>query len=310
MTPDVSIKNLSKVYKGKKGLMVEALKCISLDIIPGEVFGFLGPNGAGKSTTIKLLVGLIRATAGEATICGIHVSDPAARRFIGYLPENPALYDSLTGEEYLCFVARTFGINESCIYAEVDKALGLLDLKHAMKRQIRSYSKGMVQRLALAQAIVHDPDVYILDEPMSGLDPIGRAQVKDLIRNLKRAGKTVFFSTHITSDVEAVCDRVGVIVDGRLKALDTVENILYSGIEGYEIQLDGIPDLHEEGIKNMRSEAGMSLWYVPKAKFNIFLKRLSEHPSQIIDIETKRRDIESFFLDIVEKDKDKGNENS
>lgn len=303
MTPAVSINNLSKAYKGKKGLKVEALKGISLDIVRGEVFGFLGPNGAGKSTTIKLLVGLIRATAGEAAICGIPVADPEARRFIGYLPENPAFYDSLTGEEYLSFVAQTFGMNESDIAGEVDRVLELLDLKHALKRPIRSYSKGMVQRLGLAQTLVHNPDVYILDEPMSGLDPIGRAQVKDLIRNLKKSGKTVFFSTHITSDVEALCDRVGVIVGGRLEALDTVENILRSGIEGYEIQLDSVLEVNEEEIVNMNCEAGMSLWYVPAARFNSFMRRVNEQPVQVINIETKRRDIESFFLDIVGKEK-------
>lgn len=306
MTPAISIQNLSKVYKGKKGLKVDALKSINLDILPGEIFGFLGPNGAGKSTTIKVLVGLIRATAGEAAICGIQVSSFAARRSVGYLPENPALYDSLTGEEYLRFVAQTFGMNESDISSEVDRALGLLDLKHALKRPIRSYSKGMVQRLGLAQTLVHDPDVYILDEPMSGLDPIGRAQVKDLIRSLKKAGKTVFFSTHITSDVEAVCDRVGVIVGGRLEALDTVENILRSGIDGYEIQLDCVFEVHEEGIVNIKSEAGRSSWYVPAARFNAFMRRVNERAAQVINIETKRRDIESFFLDIVEKEK--GNE--
>lgn len=308
MTPAVSINNLTKVYKGRKGLKVEALKGITLDIMPGEVFGFLGPNGAGKSTTIKVLLGLIRASTGEAAIGGTPVADPAARRSIGYLPENPALYDSLTGEEYLKFVGQTFGMTETELPGEVDRVLSLLDLKDARKRPIRSYSKGMVQRLGLAQTMVHNPDVYILDEPMSGLDPIGRAQVKEIIRGLKRAGKTVFFSTHITGDVEAVCDRLGVIVSGKIEALDTVENILRSGVEGYEVRLEGVPDMHEEGIVNIMSEAGRSAWYVPAAKFNTFMQRVGEQAVQVADIETKRRDIESFFLDIVGKEK--GDENS
>lgn len=307
MIPVISIQNLSKVYKGKKGIKVEALKDLCLDIMPGEVFGFLGPNGAGKSTTIKVLVGLIKATAGAATICGISVNNPAARRSIGYLPENPALYDSLTGEEYLHFVARTFGMQTSAISSEVDKALVLLDLIHSMKRPIRSYSKGMVQRLGLAQTIVHCPDVYILDEPMSGLDPVGRAQVKDLIRALKEAGKTVFFSTHITSDIEALCDRVGVLVNGKLEALDTVEHILQSGVEGYEILLTGTPELHDEGFAKLGSEEGVSRWYVPAARLTTFMGMAGERALHIINIEARRRNVEDFFLDIVGKDKEDAN---
>jgi ABC-2 type transport system ATP-binding protein len=152
---------------------------------------------------------------------------------------------------------------------------------------------------------VHNPDVYVLDEPMSGLDPIGRAQVKEIVRGLKQAGKTVFFSTHITSDIEAVCDRVGVIVSGRLKALDSVENIMRAGVEGYEIQLGSALDLHEEGINNTGNDGGVSFWYVSAAKFNMFMKSVSDHGIQVINIETKRRDIERFFLDIVGKEKGK-----
>jgi len=198
----IEITELCKVFKGKKGAVVEALKGISLSVGQGEVFGFLGPNGAGKSTTIKCLMGLLKPTFGSASIMGRPISDPAARQAVGYLPENPAFYEYLTAEEYLLFVGRVFKMPEALLARRTEEMLKLLELWDARRRQMRGYSKGMVQRLGLAQTLIHDPDVYILDEPMSGLDPIGRALVKEIILDLKKRGKCVFFSTHITDDVE------------------------------------------------------------------------------------------------------------
>jgi len=211
----IEIKGLYKQFTGKRMTKVDALKGLDLEIAPGEVFGFLGPNGAGKSTTIKLVMGLLRPTSGSTQIMGIDASQSDSRRLVGYLPENPAFYDYLSAEEYVAFVGSQFKMDSALLKRRSEDVLQRLDLWEARKRPMRGYSKGMVQRVGLAQALVHDPEVYILDEPMSGLDPIGRALVKDIILDLKKRGKCVFFSTHITDDVEKVCDRVGVIVKGK-----------------------------------------------------------------------------------------------
>lgn len=188
----IAIDSISKTYIGKKRVRVEALKNVSLTVGLGEVFGFLGPNGAGKSTTIKCLVGLMRPTKGTATIMGESIPSIASRRNIGYLPENPSFYDYLSAEEYIRFVGSAFQMPADELTRKSEEVLKLLELWDARKRPIRSYSKGMVQRVGLAQVLVHDPDVFILDEPMSGLDPLGRSLVKEIISDLKRRGKRYF----------------------------------------------------------------------------------------------------------------------
>ncbi|MEM4711326.1 MAG: ABC transporter ATP-binding protein, partial [Candidatus Woesearchaeota archaeon] len=207
----ISIENLSKIYKVKRKEKVEALKNLNLEIYKGEVFGFLGPNGAGKTTTIKLLMGLIYPTSGCFYINGIKNTSNEYKKYVGYLPENPSFYDYLTGEELLHFVGKIYDMDEDTIFERTEKLLKTLDLYDARNRYIRSYSKGMVQRLGIAQCLLHDPDIYILDEPMSGLDPIGRILVRDIILELKSKDKCVFMSTHILNDIETICDRVGII---------------------------------------------------------------------------------------------------
>jgi len=298
----IEIRNLSKLYKGKRGQRVEALLDLSLAIEPGEVFGFLGPNGAGKSTTIKTIMGLISPSSGSAAICGIPVADAECRKRLGYLPENPAFYDFLTAREYLDFVGREFGIGRNAIKVESDKVLELLELSKAADRPIRGYSKGMVQRLGLAQALLHDPDVYVLDEPMSGLDPLGRALVKDVIKDLKSRGKTVFFSTHITADVEVVCDRVGIIVEGRLKSVNAVDELLEKGIEGYNVRARHCSDALLRAFSAAKKSADTHEIYVPRDKYREFTAMLFESGGEVDLIETKRKDLEAFFLDIVAKE--------
>jgi len=282
----LDIQKLCKVFKDKKRQSVEALKDLSLQIEPGEVFGFLGPNGAGKSTTIKCLMGLLRPTSGNASIMGEPVGSVASRAKIGYLPENPAFYDYLTAEEYLQFVGRIFKMPEALLSRRVDESLKQLELWDARKRQIRSYSKGMVQRVGLAQVLIHDPDLYILDEPMSGLDPIGRALVKESILDLKKRGKSVFFSTHITDDVEKVCDRVGVINKGHLLVVETVETILQRGVEGYTVLVMNTDGKQEE------------LW-IGKADLQACIEQSMRNQQSIEKIEPRRKDMEAFFLEIV-----------
>jgi len=297
----IEICGLCKQFKGKRGLHVDALKNLDLQIELGEVFGFLGPNGAGKSTTIKLVMGLLQPTSGTTSIMGMNSTITDSRRQVGFLPENPAFYDYLSAEEYVAFVGSQFKMDSSLLKRRSEDVLKRLDLWEARKRPMRGYSKGMVQRVGLAQALVHDPDVYILDEPMSGLDPIGRALVKEIILDLKKRGKCVFFSTHITDDVEKICDRVGVIVKGSLVAVDRVENILRSGVEGYLVHLKFTTlDLNEfAGLKALRSTGPVSEFYVPCSTFNAFMGEVNSSGTEVVLVETKRRDLEDFFLSLV-----------
>jgi ABC-2 type transport system ATP-binding protein len=226
----IEISGISKTFKGDLGAKrVSALVDVSLKIEQGEVFGFLGPNGAGKSTAIKILLNLINPDSGSATILGREVSEKSVRKNVGYLPENPYFYDYLSAEELLWFAGRVSCMDKNTLRNRTDELLNKVNLQQARKRQIRTYSKGMVQRAGLAMALIHDPQVVILDEPMSGLDPIGRKMVVDLILALKSEGKTVFFSSHILTDIERLCDRAGIIVGGRLKLVDTLGNLLQKG---------------------------------------------------------------------------------
>lgn len=283
----IEMENLSKTFKGKRGSKVEALMGLSLQVGKGEVFGFLGPNGAGKSTTIKTLMGLLRPTMGAARIMGVEVTSHLSRRHVGYLPENPAFYDFLTAEEYIRFVGKTFDMPDSLLSARADEVLKILELWDARKRPMRSYSKGMVQRVGLAQVLIHDPDVFILDEPMSGLDPLGRALVKQIILDLKTRGKTVFFSTHITSDVETVCDRVAIIVNGTLQRVERVETILTEGIVGYMVRLKG------------KGGTGHRELQIAKDELSAFMVKAQADGEEIALIEPNRKSLEEFFLDIV-----------
>lgn len=282
----IEINKLSKIYKGKHGGKVAALTNLELSLEQGEVFGFLGPNGAGKSTTIKLLMGLIKPTSGNATINSIPISSTHARKSVGFLPENPAFYDYLTAEEYLSFVGSQFGMKGDSLRQRCQESLKQFDLWDARKRPMRGYSKGMVQRLGLAQVVVHNPDILILDEPMSGLDPLGRALVKDVIKGLKQQGKTIFFSTHITADVEQVCDRVGVILKGELKSVEKVETILTAGISGYHLRIQN-------------QDGSLTEEVVPTELLSSVINQLELAGRVVALIEPVRKDLEQFFLDIV-----------
>lgn len=221
---------VSKKYKlWPRGKTVQALEDFSLAIEEGEVFGFLGPNGAGKSTAIKILLNLIFPNSGFVSLLGRDASDPHVRKAVGYLPENPYFYDHLSAEELLMFGGRTSGLGKKEITARTDELLHLVDLSGVRKRPLRTYSKGMVQRAGLALALIHDPQVVVLDEPMSGLDPIGRKMVSDIILNLKVRGKTVFFSSHILTDIERFCDRAGFLIRGRLRLVERLDRLMSGG---------------------------------------------------------------------------------
>ncbi|MBI3003691.1 MAG: ABC transporter ATP-binding protein, partial [candidate division NC10 bacterium] len=214
----------------------------------GEVFGFLGPNGAGKTTTLKLLTGLIHPTAGSAFVLGEPAGSVGVKARIGFLPETPSLYDYLTGAEYLDYCGALAGLPRAVRRERVPALLERVGLGGQGSLQLRKYSKGMVQRIGLAQALVGEPAVVFLDEPMSGLDPIGRKEVRDLILRLREEGRTVFFSTHIIPDVEMLCDRVGIILGGRLAAVGRVEDLLASPLEQIEVTASGLPPEAAEAL--------------------------------------------------------------
>ncbi len=228
--PLITIDSVSKVFKKEfSNKKVEALKSVTLDVSRGEVFGFLGPNGAGKSTTIKLLLNLIRPTSGTLLIDGKKVFEKPVKKMIGYLPENPFFYDHLSAKELLWFGGKSCDLANAIIEQRTYALLEDLELIDAMNRPLRSYSKGMVQRAGLALALIHDPSILILDEPMSGLDPMGRKKVFELILKLKEEGKTVFFSSHILHDIERLCDRAAILINGSLVRLIRVREELPTG---------------------------------------------------------------------------------
>jgi len=202
-----------------------ALNGLDLEVRTGEVFGFLGPNGAGKTTAMNVLLGFIPPTGGAASLFGIDVRQPIARQRIGYLPEMTYYYKFLTAEELLRFYAKIFGLTRAETDKRINQLLKLVELEHAAKRKIKSYSKGMQQRVGLAQSLINNPDLLILDEPTSGLDPLGRMKVREIIQRLKNEGKTVFFSSHELGEVETICDRVAIVHQGELKTVGTVAQV-------------------------------------------------------------------------------------
>ncbi len=228
METTLSIENLRVEYRSRDlGETTKvAVRSLNLQVGQGEVFGFLGPNGAGKTSTMNVLLGFVPPTSGTARIFGVDVREPIARQRIGYLPELTYYYKFLTAEELLRFYAGIFQIPKAETEARIDAVLRLVELDHARKRQIKTYSKGMQQRAGLAQALINNPDLLILDEPTSGLDPIGRMKVREIIQRLKSEGKTVFFSSHELGEVETVCDRVAILHQGELKTEGRVSDLV------------------------------------------------------------------------------------
>ena len=232
-------KTFRKPFSGKK---VEAVRGISLKVTRGQIFGFLGPNGAGKTTTIKMLTGLIAPTSGRATILGKDVPSPEAMGSVGFLPENPYVYPYLTPREFVSLCGRLNGMGGAKLQKAAALVLERVGIAYAMDRPVRNLSKGMLQRTGLAAALVHDPELLILDEPMSGLDPVGRKEVRDLIVEEAQAKKTVFFSSHILSDVEMLCDAVCILRKGEVVVSGTISELVDKGVRRSEITISAPPD--------------------------------------------------------------------
>jgi ABC-2 type transport system ATP-binding protein len=227
-------KTFRKPFTGKR---VEAVRGVTFDVKRGEIFGFLGPNGAGKTTTIKMLTGLIAPTRGTATILGIPAPSPDAMGRVGFLPENPYVYAYLTPREFVTLCGRLSGMGGAELDLRVVKVLERLGVAYAMDRAVRTMSKGMLQRVGLAAALVHEPELLILDEPMSGLDPVGRKEVRDIIVEERKGGRTVFFSSHILSDVELLCDRVCILRKGEIVVAGAMGDLLGAGGHRFEVTL-------------------------------------------------------------------------
>lgn len=266
-------KGLSKTYTDFWGRpRVQALQDLHLAVQTGEVFGLLGPNGSGKTTTIKLLLGLLRPTAGDAFIFGADPGDKAAKHRLGYLPEETYLYKFLNAEETLRFYGRLFGMRGSGLSQRIDELIELVGLAHARHRRLGEYSKGMARRLGIAQALINDPDLVILDEPTSGLDPLGIVEVKDLIVRLKEQGKTVLLCSHLLADVEDVCDRLAILYRGRLRECGAVDELLLQS-DATTIELAN-PD--SETLAAVRSAAGNALQTMthPREKLEAHFRRI------------------------------------
>jgi len=304
--PAIEIESLTKDYPtGFLHLKTKrSLENLSMRIEEGESFGFLGPNGAGKSTTIKLLMGIIFPTSGSARILGRPITDVEMHKDIGYLPEQPYFYDYLTAAELLDYFARFYGMKSAERKERVGKMLKKVGLETAEKIQLRKYSKGMLQRVGLAQAILHDPKVVILDEPMSGLDPIGRHEVRDIISELKRGGKTVFFSTHILTDAEMLCDKVGVIVGGKLQGVGRPDEIVGVKAQEIEIVFDADDDVRSATLRAKASKSG-SRYAMRVPEENVFaaIEEVRAAGAKLAAVTPIKPTLEEYFLHLVEKDR-------
>lgn len=306
----IEIENLTKDYPFgflhlKKKRSLEGL---TMQVESGEVFGFLGPNGAGKSTTIKLLMGLIFPEAGTARILGKPVTDIEMHRNIGYLPEQPYFYDYLTAAELLDYFARFHDLTAADRSERVARMLKKVGLETARKIQLRKYSKGMLQRVGLAQAILHEPQVVILDEPMSGLDPIGRREVRDIILELKQEGRTVMFSTHILSDAEMLCDRVGVIVGGKLRGVGAPGVIVGMKAQGMEILFEMPGEGPKTGaiLENTTKTGDRYRLQVSEEELYAALEQLRTAGARILSVAQVKATLEEYFMHLVEADRAQG----
>src|SRR6202158_2273648 len=303
--PAIEPQNLTKEYPhGFLHLKRKtALENLTMQVEDGEGFGFLGPNGAGKSTTLKLLMGIIFPTAGSAQILGKPVSDVSMHRDIGYLPEQPYFYDYLTAAEVLDYFARFHGFSATERKERVRKMLQKVGLETAGKIQLRKFSKGMLQRVGLAQAIVHDPKLLILDEPMSGLDPVGRREVRDIILELKREGKTVMFSTHILSDAETLCDRVGVIVGGKLRGVGAPGTLVDMKTQGMEILFELRGTSNAPLLSKATRMGDCYRLQVAKEDLYAAIEQLRAAGGRILSVSQVKATLEEFFMNLVEADR-------
>ncbi len=299
----IAIRGLSKSYRSdfwKRPHL--ALQGLDLDVAKGEIFGFIGPNGAGKTTTIKILVGLHAASAGTVALFGQPHDEAASRARLGFLPERPYFYQHLTARELLAFYGDLLGVDSRVLKSRVGQLLERVDLSRVADDPLGSYSKGMLQRVGLAQALLGDPDLVILDEPMSGLDPLGRALVRDIILEERDAGRTVFFSSHILHDVETLCSRVALLIGGQRKGVGTVAELIGDQVRFVELVVRGAADLDLPG-ERVRQEPSdgrpRSHWRVSPDQLDAAIGAVLAAGGQVLEATPVRSTLEDLFRDAV-----------
>ncbi len=291
-------KTFKKPFTGKK---VEAVKSVSFEVKRGETFGFLGPNGAGKTTTIKMLTGLIAPTAGKATIFGSPIGETASRKRMGFLPENPYIYPYLTPREFVSMCARLSGVSGKTLKSRVEDVIRQAGIFEAIDRPAKQLSKGMLQRTGLAAALVHEPEFLLLDEPMSGLDPVGRKEVRDIIVAERKAGRTVMFSSHVLADVELLCDRVCILKKGEVVVSGALSELIHEDQRFSEITLVGVDD---SLFASLGERAKGSHRAGDRAVFEVegdegvrkFLGSLADEKIRIESVIPKRETLEQIFV--------------
>ncbi len=298
----IEVRDLRKTFRiGFFGRRVEAVKGVSFEVRRGEIFGFLGPNGAGKTTTIKMLTGLIKPTGGEAFLFGARVPSAEARRRIGFLPENPYVYPYLTPREFVTLCGRLSGLSGTRLADRTTSMLTKVGIAYAADRPVRRLSKGMLQRTGLAASLVSDPELLILDEPMSGLDPVGRKEVRDIILEERASGRTIFFSTHILSDVEMMCDRVTILREGKVVVSGALRKLLRGDVLRTDVTLAGMSEALQSSLEasghRVHARADVMVVEVEGEKqVGDVLRAALEAGAQVIEVSPRRETLEDLFL--------------
>ena len=304
MNTALTIENLHKSFKTGFALKKKKiLKGISFNVEPGEIFGYLGPNGAGKTTTIKCILGLIFPEQGDIKILGYPYLSIKSKEKIGFLPENPYFYDYLTAEEFLDFYSRLYNLPSNQIKDKIRYLIKLVGLERSMNLQLRKFSKGMLQRIGLAQALVNDPELVILDEPLGGLDPLGRKEIRDIIIRLKEAGKTIFLSSHILQDIEMICDKVAIIMDGRIVSQGKLQELISEKVLFTEIIVSGIAPsdlkLHAEEMTFQGDKIFIKVFQEEKIKD--ILSLVQEKNGKIYSLIPRTPTLEDLFVGTIKK---------
>ena len=304
--PDLVIEatDLAKTYRTPfRRRRVEALRGVTFEVRRGEIFGFLGPNGAGKTTTIRCLMGLIRATGGRAAIMGHPVPSRAARARVGFLPEQPYFYDYLTVPELLDLAGRLFGLDAATRRKRAEELIVKVGLERARTQNLKKFSKGMMQRAGIAQALVNDPDLVVFDEPMSGLDPIGRKEVRDLMLELRDAGKTVFFSSHILTDVETISDRVAIVLRGKIEAVGAPRELAGQTLLGTDVtfRVDdprgaAADEIAARGERDRRGDGELTVSLPASADLDEVLAFARERGARVVAVTPRHETLEDLFM--------------
>jgi ABC-2 type transport system ATP-binding protein len=294
----LSVRNLRKTFDpGLLRSKVEVLRDLSFEVKKGEIFGFLGPNGAGKTTTIKAITGIIHPDEGEITVCGLSHTDLDAKRRFGFMSENPYFYNHLTGGEFLRFSAELLGIDRGRVEGRISEVLDLVSMAGHADRPMRTLSKGMLQRMGLAQALLGEPELLILDEPLSGLDPVGRRDVRDIILAQRERGTTVFFSSHIIPDVETICDRVAIVVDGTVRAIGTVRDLVAREVEAYELTFVGAdPGRLITPVLSWHEGSDACWARVANENRDALTRELADAGARLVSLAPVRSTLEDFLL--------------